>query len=97
LPAQFSIASVEQDVERTIYHLYDGKLDDVVLTMERFGDISRYDDLAALTIGGHGAFGATDAGYSLLAFSDDESDILYVLTCKHDINTLVLLSESILS
>jgi len=96
LPAQFTVASVEQDIERTIYHLKDNMLDDVILTLERSGDISRYDTLVALSISGHNAFGSSGDGYSLLAFTDEGNDILYVLTCKHDINTLVRLSESIL-
>ena len=96
LPRQFSMASVEQDVEKTIYHLDDNNLDDVVITMERNGDISRFETLTELPISGHNAFGSSGNGYNLLAFRDDNSDILYVLTCKYDINTLVLLGESIL-
>lgn len=95
LPPQFTVASVEQDAERTVYRLEDSKLDDVVLTLERSGDISRYDGLTALTVGGRGAFGGSGGGYSLLAIEDAEADILYVITCKYDINTLVLLGESI--
>jgi len=97
LPAQFTVAAVEQDIEKTVYHLADDKLDDVVLTLERSGDLSRYDMLVALSIGGQDAFGSSGGGYSLLAFEDEESDILYVLTCKHDINTLLLLGASILA
>jgi len=92
---QFNVASVEQDAEKTIYHLNDNKLDDVIVTMERSGDISRYDTLVELSVGGRDAFGSSGDGYNLLAFRDDDSDILYVLTCKYDINTLVLLGESI--
>ena len=96
IPGQFNIASVEQDVEKTIYHLNDNKLDDVVITLERSGDISRFDTLTELSIGGYNALGSSGNGYNLLAFRDESSDILYILTCKYDINTLVLLSESIL-
>ena len=96
LPHRFTVTSADLDVGKTIYLLGDDKLDDVVVTLERSGDISRYDTLAELAIGGHDAFGSSGNGYNLIAFRDDDSDILYVLTCKHDINTLVLLSESIL-
>lgn len=96
LPAQFTIASVEQDLEKTVYHLKDSQLNDVILTLERSGDIARYNNLTALSIGGHSAFGSDSGGYSLLAFADKDSRILYVLTCKYDINTLILLGERIL-
>ena len=88
--------SVEQDVNKTVYHLNDNKLDDVVITLERSGDISRYDTLTELTIKGNNVFGSSGNGYNLLTFKDEESDILYVLTCTYDINTLVLLGNSIL-
>jgi len=90
------VASVEQDVGKTVYRLTDSKMDDVVMTLERSGDISQYDTLIELSIGGRSAFGSSGNGYSLLAFEDGHSDILYVLTCRYDINTLVLLGESIL-
>ena len=96
LPGQFSVASVDQDNEKTVYHLTDSKLDDVVLTLEHSGDVSRYDALTEVTIGGRSAFADSGNGYSLLAFTDEESDVLFVLTCKYDVNTLVLLGESIL-
>ena len=87
------MAAMEQDGEKTIYHLDDSMLDDVVITLERSGDISRYDTLTEIPIGGRNAFGSSGNGYNLLAFVDEDSDILYVLTCKFDINTLVLLGE----
>ena len=96
LPPRFSVASVEQDIEKTIYSLQDSMLDDVILTMERGGDISRYLTLAELSISGRQAYGSSDGGYSLLAFLDEDSDILYVLTCRHDVNTLLALSRTIL-
>jgi len=96
LPEQFTIASTDQDMGKTIYRLSDSMLDDVVLTMERSGDITRYDALAEFTIGGQSVFGSSGAGYCLLAFMDAQTDILYTLTCKYDVNTLVALSGSIL-
>ena len=96
MPSQFQMESVEQDVEKTIYRLNDERLDDVVITLERSGDISRYDTLTEVPIGGNNAYGSSGDGYNLLAFIDEDSDILYVLTCKYDINTLVLLGNSIL-
>jgi len=97
IPGRFDMASVEQDAEKTIYHLSDSKLDNVIITLERSGDMTRYDTLTELPIGGHRAFGSSGNGYSLLAFMDEDSDILYVLTCRHDINTLVFLGSSIIT
>jgi len=96
IPSQFNMASVKQDAEKTIYHLNDDMLDDVVIMLEQSGDISRYNTLTELSISGHNVFGSSSDGYNLLAFIDEDSDILYVLTCKYDINTLVLLGRSIL-
>lgn len=96
LPVQFTAASVEQDIEKTVYCLEDKKSDDVIMTLERRGDISRYDTLTSISIGGHTAFGSSGNGYNLLAFVTEENDVLYVLTCKYDINTLIILGESIL-
>jgi len=96
IPGQFSVASVEQDVNKTIYRLNDNRLDDVVITMELSGDISRYDELTEIQMGRGYAFASSGNGYNLLALRDDGSDILYTLTCKYDINTLVLLGNNIL-
>jgi len=96
IPDRFSVMSVEQDVNKTVYRLNDNKLDDVVITLERSGDLSRYDTLTELTIRGNSAFGSSGNGYNLLTFKDEGSDILYVLTCKYDINTLVLMGNSIM-
>jgi len=81
---------------KTVYRLNDVMRDDVVLTLERSGDISQYDTLTEISIGGNSVFGSSGNGYSLLAFVDTETDIMYTLTCKHDVNTLVLLGYSIL-
>ena len=96
LPPRFTVASLDQDFAKTVYLLSDRLLDDVTLTMERAGDLTQFSDLAPLSIDGHSAYGSSGDGYSLLAFMDEDSDILYVLTCKHDINTLLHLAKSIL-
>ena len=95
LPVQFTVDAVDLDINKTIYHLRDSKRDDVVITLERSGDISRYDDLVEIPLGDSIAFASGGNGYNLLAIMDDEHDILYTLTCRHDINTLVLLGNSI--
>ena len=96
IPARFTVASVDQDVGITIYHLRDDNLDDVVITLERSGDISKYNDLLEIPVGAGHAFASGGSGYNLLAIMDEGSDILYTLTCRHDVNTLVLLGGSII-
>lgn len=94
LPEQFSVASVEQDIKKTVYTLDDTMLDPVVMTLEQSGDTAFFDSLTPITVEGHEAFGRSGDGYSLIAF--EKQDILYVLTCEHDINTLTGLSRNIL-
>ena len=96
IPDRFTVDSVDQDFGKTIYHLRDDNLDDVVITLERSGDISKYNDLLEIPVGAGYAFASGGNGYNLLAIMDDGSDILYTLTCRHDINTLVLLGSSII-
>ncbi|MGI6152808.1 MAG: hypothetical protein ACOYJB_03085 [Christensenellaceae bacterium] len=93
LPENFSISAVEQDVGQTIYHLSNTKLDDAVVTLE-YADLPDTADLNEYDIGGHTAYGKYGADYSVLMFTED--DILYTLTCQHDLNTLMELGEAIL-
>ena len=95
IPARFTVASVEQDVGRTVYHLRDDYLDDVVLTLERPVDISWIYKLVEVPVGSGFAFAGGGDGYNLLAIMDYDSDILYTLTCRFDVNTLVLLGSNI--
>lgn len=94
VPDQFSVASVEQDVEKTVYYFENSELDNVVMTLERAGDTALFGELTPVSINGYDAYGSSGSGYCLLAF--EKQDILYVLSCKNDINTLVKLSKSIL-
>jgi len=94
LPDNFTISTVEQDVGKTIYHLDNTEMDDAVVTMERTQDMPDVTGLNQYDINGHTAYGKYLPDYSVLVFNKD--DILYELTCKYDINTLVELGSRIL-
>ena len=96
LPERFTLAGFEQDVAKTVYYLEDSKRDNVVMTLERSEDAEDFEKnaLVPLVINGHEAYGSTGNGYSLLTF--EKQGIVYVLTCRHDINTLLSLGGIIL-
>lgn len=96
LSNNFSIESYEQDVSKTVYYIDDTYSDDVVLTLEKIEHAKALetDELSELIINGHLAYGYYGPDYSIVTFEAD--GIVYSMTCKHDINTLVSLSESIL-
>lgn len=95
LPAQFTVSKVEQDYEKTVYYLEDENRDPVVMTLELSGDRSAFEQLTPVTLAGTGreAYAHSGQGYQMLCF--EEQGILYTLTCRHDINTLVSFTESI--
>lgn len=94
LPEQFSVAGSQLDQGMSIYYLENAALDDVVLTMEITGEGPASQGLTPIQIGETTAYGTAGPDYSLLTFLQGE--IVYTLTCRHDINTLVGLSRSIL-
>jgi len=96
LPPNLSVAGFEQDNEKSIYYLSDTRLDDVVMTMEKAVSQEDYskEGLVEISINQHKTYGRTEGEYSLLTFEKEE--IRYVMTCKHDINTLVSLGGYIL-
>ena len=94
LPDGFSQIGFEQDLEKSIYYIEDAYLDDVVLTMEEARDPPDTGGLVEILIGDSVAFGTQTDGYSLLTFERD--NVLYEMTCRHDINTLIKLGEALL-
>ena len=94
LPEQFTVADVEQDQGKTIYYLRDAKQDDVVLTLEMDARVQT-NGLEEIPLERHTVHGAYRADYSMLTFSKD--NIVYELSCRHDLNTLVELSRGILA
>ena len=52
-----------------------------------------YGALEPITIDGHAAYKGQTADYNILMFEKD--GILYTLTCKHEIDTLIALSKKV--
>ena len=94
LPDNFTVNEVEQDRERTIYHIEDAQQDDIVMVLRYATGDEAYDDLTPIPMGGGMAYGRSEEGYNLLCF--EESGIYYELTCRHDINTLAEIGRSVL-
>jgi hypothetical protein len=84
---------VEQDVGKTIYYLDNTRLDDAVVTLE-YAELPDISGLTVYEINGQPAYGKYSPDYSALIFTKD--GILYELTSKYDINTLMELGEAIL-
>lgn len=94
LPENFSVADAKLDNGKSVYHLADTGLDDVVLTMEIAEQPDEYEGLTELTINDSSAYARATPDYKLLAFQKD--GVSYVLTCRYDFNTLVSLGKTIL-
>ena len=89
LPPGFTQIGFDQDYGKSIYHIEDRQRDDVVIVLERAQLPADTTGLVAISLGGVAAFGKQTDAYSLLTFCVD--DILYTLTSRHDINTLIRL------
>lgn len=98
LPVNLSVDSVKQDQGKTIYHLKNEDLDDVVLTLEEISDdtipAAINQELEPIPIDQQTAYGMYHTDYSILMFEKD--NLAYTLTCKYDINTLIQLSREII-
>ena len=95
LPETFTLSHVEQDRALSVYYLSDANLDDAVLTLQP----ERYEPLpdlpyVPLWINGTPVSTLTGADYQLITFEKDS--IRYTMTCRHDINTIAMLSSAIL-
>ena len=84
----YSVVSVIQDAGRTIYFVANEKQDNIVMALRR-GSISQSAAarLTSLALDDTLAYLSYDEDYSLLLF--EKSGIVYELTCRYDINTLV--------
>jgi len=87
LPDNLTVTDSKVDNGASIYYLSDSFADDVVLRMEYS------DSLKPIKIEGNEAYGISTDSYKMLSFVHDE--ILYTLTCKYDINTLIAVSKHI--
>ena len=94
LPANFQVSHTELDQGASIYHLTDSKEDNVVMQME-YADTAEpvFASLKPLQIDGNQAYGLSTADYKILTFV--HGDILYTLTCRYDVSTLIDISKNI--
>lgn len=94
LPNNFSVSAVEQDIEKTIYYLADAYQDPVIMTLKNQDTGLETAGLQRLFIGNAAVYGYSCADYHLLTFEKD--GLVYEMTCRYDMNTLVKLGEGIL-
>ena len=92
LPQGFTQTGFDQDHGKSIYFVEDWYLDDAVITLEKADAPLDTTGLVEIDIGGVVAYGAQEDAYCLLTFI--HGDILYTLTSKHDINTLIRLGSA---
>lgn len=96
MPANFSVSAAELDNGKSVYSLANTERDDVVLIMEDAalepGDYTGYE---ILYINGAEVYADATPNYQTLVFEKD--DVVYTLSCEHDINTLIELGEAILT
>lgn len=94
LPDNLSVASTEQDRDMTIYYLDDTRLDPVVMQMESTETAAlNTTGLVEIEIEGRRVYAASTDSYNLLTFEYQE--MIYTLTCVHDINTLTGICNNI--
>lgn len=93
LPPNLMVASVEEDNGKSIYYLQNTQADDVVLTLE-YADEYDFAGLDTAQINGSTVYYKYRSDYSLVTF--EKEGVLYEMTCKHDVATLMDLSSYIL-
>lgn len=93
LPANLSMESYKQDQGQTIYYLKDQQEDDVIMTLEK-GALPDVSALTRYSVDGYAAYGRETADYQLLLFQKE--GILYTLTCRYRLDTLLKLAKNIL-
>lgn len=94
LPDNLTVADSKLDNGKSVYYLSNSGRDDIVMTMELDPKEDVFAGLRQTQINDYTVYYKYTADYSVMAFK--KQDITYVLTCKHDVNTLVPLAEAIL-
>ena len=94
LPANLTMTGTQQDEGQTIYTLRDSGGDDVVMVLERAELPRQAKAMRTVTINGATAYTRTEADYALLLFRKD--GVLYTLTCRYELDTLLELAKKIL-
>ena len=95
LPPNLSVVNQELDNGMTIYQLEDTYNDDVVMQLAYVEAID-YDveGMQKIIVNGESVYATIEDSYQKITFEKD--GIVYILTCKYDINTLLPISENIL-
>jgi hypothetical protein len=94
VPAGFTQTEMEQDQGKSIYYFDDQKGDHVVLTLEETDAPIDDSSYTQLDINNASVYAASREGYHIMTFEKDQ--VLYTLTCRYDVNTLLRFSEKIL-
>ena len=95
LPDGFTQTGFEQDRGKSIYYIEDAFYDNVVLTLEYAGLPPDVGSLIEIDLGGATVYGKQTDAFSLLTFT--QGGILHTLTSRHDINTLLRLSNALIN
>jgi len=94
LPANFTVAEKQLDQGTSVYYLADARKDDVVLMLERSAAAPSGADLTKIELNGKTAYARAAGEYNLLTFRT--GGILYTLSCRYELNTLIAIGENIL-
>lgn len=94
LPEPFSVTSADTDHGQTIYRLESVLHDPVVLTLEYAEAAPDVTGLRAMPLGDTTVYGTSAEGYQMLVFTAD--GLVYCMTCRYDMSTLLTLAEAIL-
>lgn len=95
LPSNLSVVNQELDNGMTVYQLEDTYNDDVVMQLAYVESID-YDveGMQEIIVNGESVYAVLENEYQKITFEKD--GIVYILTCKYDINTLLPICENIL-
>jgi len=98
LPENLTVKESMVDQGKSVYLLADRLRDNVVLTMEKLEAPAEAADTAEMTIveiNGHQVYIRSDAAYQQLICY--QGDLVYRMTCRYDVNTLLPVAEKIFS
>ena len=94
LPSNISISDSRLDNEMTIYYLKDSYQDDVVMQLTYKKEELSTEGMTEIIVNNQSAYAVSENEYHKLVF--ECNGIIYELTCKYDLNTLLSVSEKIL-
>lgn len=98
LPENLAVKETMVDQGQSVYLLADRLQDDVVLIMEKLDsqvEAADTTELMVVEINGHQVYIRSDAAYKQLICYQE--DLIYRMSCRYDINTLLPVAEKIFS